>query len=59
MKFFKNHPFPFTLVLTYQKKRQGKNPVSFTYLLEMNYFSIAACAAATRAMGTRNGEQDT
>lgn len=37
--------------------------VSYSLLLRFNYFgdysSIAACAAARRAIGTRNGEQDT
>ena len=37
--------------------------VSYSLLLGFNYFgdysSIAACAAANLAIGTRNGEQDT
>ena len=36
---------------------------SYSLLLRFNYFgdysSIAACAAASLAIGTRNGEQDT
>ena len=37
--------------------------VSYSLLLRFDYFgdysSIAACAAARRAIGTRNGEQET
>ena len=43
------------------KKEKGKHPVEDACLrielTKRNYSSTAACAAAKRAMGTRNGEQ--
>jgi|GEM_PF-4254078 hypothetical protein len=47
-------------------KKRGKSlfitglPRYYRFMLFANYYSsTAACAAATRAIGTRNGEQET
>ena len=47
------------------KKNRGKNlfskslpRVSLVFSILSNYSSTAACAAARRAIGTRNGEQE-
>ena len=40
------------------KKDLPKRTGPFHYIREFIYSSTAACAAARRAMGTRNGEQD-
>jgi hypothetical protein len=39
------------------KKDLPKRTGPFHYIREFIYSSTAACAAARRAMGTRNGEQ--
>ena len=41
------------------KRDLPKRTGLFHYIREFNYSSTAACAAATRAIGTRNGEHDT
>ena len=41
------------------KKDLPKRTGPFHYIREFIYSSTAACAAAKRAIGTRNGEQDT
>lgn len=47
---------------TIRQRRAKKEPPGFGGSLENAYLRLslmAACAAARRAMGTRNGEQDT
>jgi hypothetical protein len=41
------------------KRDLPKRTGLFHYIREFNYSSTAAWAAATRAIGTRNGEHDT
>ena len=42
----------------HNKRGLPKRTDPFIYIGEFNYSSIAACAAANRAIGTLNGEQE-
>lgn len=42
-----------------QKSHRCSNSDGSLFYIVLNYSSTAACAAAKRAIGTRNGEQDT
>lgn len=46
-------------ILGYTKRDLSKRTGLFYYIGEFYYSSTAACAAAKRAMGTRNGEHET
>ena len=47
------------IMIACNKKSPG-NPGDFYYFVKRNYlFLIAACAAASLAIGTRKGEQET
>ena len=47
------------IYLTFKQNRMHYSVHPVYYDFKVNQSSIAACAAATRAIGTRNGEQDT
>ena len=47
------------IYLTFKQNRMHRIVHPVYYDFKVNQSSIAACAAATRAIGTRNGEHDT
>ena len=52
--------FCFNVMLMRLNKKSPGNPGDFCYFVKRNYlFLIAACAAASLAIGTRKGEQET